>query len=249
MRLLLLSSGSAPDRHGEALAHVGPELEHVLGPARSVLVIPYAGVPHDPAAYAEQAELGLAPIGRSVTSITDAADEAAAVAGAESILVPGGNTWALLRACRERGLLEAIRTRVGGGAGYVGWSAGANLACATIMTTNDMPVTDPGGFGALGLVPFQINPHFSNALPPGHLGETREERIEEFATRNPDVWVAGLPEGTGVVVDGDAARLVGAAGCRVFRGGREPQDLPPGADVGFLMDPDQRVAGAIPPSG
>jgi dipeptidase E len=249
VRLLLLSSGSAPDRPGEALAHVRPELEHVLGPARSALLIPYAGVPDNPAGYEERAAPGLAAVGRSLTNIDDATDQPGAVDEAEAILVPGGNTWALLRSCRERGLLEPIRARVRAGAGYIGWSAGANLACATIMTTNDMPVTDPGGFEALGLVPFQINPHFTEDVPPGHTGETREERIEEFVTRSPDVWVAGLPEGTGVLVDVQAARLVGEAGCRLFHGGRGPENVPPGADLGFLLDPGQRVAGAAGPSG
>jgi dipeptidase E len=246
VRLLLLSSRSTPDRPHDTMPHVRPELEHVLGTARSVLLVPYAGVPDDPAGYAERARPAVEATGRSLVSVADHEDQASAVAGAEAFMVPGGNTWALLGAVRARGLLEPMRARVRAGAGYVGWSAGANLACATIMTTNDMPVTDPGGFEALGLVPFQVNPHFTNAVPPGHGGETRDERIGEFVARNPEVWVAGLPEGTGVLVDGDSARLVGITGCRLFHGGREPEDLPAAADLGFLLDRAQRVAGATP---
>jgi dipeptidase E len=120
---------------------------------------------------------------------------------------------------------------------YAGWSAGSNLACPTIMTSNDMPICDPGGFDALGLVPFQINPHYLHGNPPGFKGETREERITEFCAMNQGVWVAGLRECTGFRVEGTKLKLVGDAGdCRVFRHGQAPVEITPGADVQFLMD-------------
>ena len=118
--------------------------------------------------------------------------------GAQAIVVGGGSTWRLLRELRLAGLLPAIRNRVIAGMPYAGWSAGTNIACPTIMTTNDMPICDPGGFDALALVPFQINPHYLHGNPPGFKGETREERIAEFGVLHPRTWVAGLREGTGV---------------------------------------------------
>ena len=117
-------------------------------------------------------------------------------------------------------------------------SAGTNITCPTIMTTNDMPICDPGGFDALALIPFQINPHYLHGNPPGFKGETREERITEFGVLNPRAWVAGLREGTAFIVEDGAIRLVGEAPCRIFRHGQAPRELDPGADVSFLLAPD-----------
>ncbi|MFN7573083.1 MAG: Type 1 glutamine amidotransferase-like domain-containing protein [Betaproteobacteria bacterium] len=113
--------------------------------------------------------------------------------------------------------------------------ARSNLACPTIMTTNDMPICDPGGFDALGLVPFQINPHYLHGNPPGFKGETREGRIVEYGVLHPDVWVVGLREGTGFAVDDGGIRLLGEAPCRIFRHGREPREVAAGEDFGFLL--------------
>jgi dipeptidase E len=135
---------------------------------------------------------------------------------AELVVVSGGNTFQLLAEVRRRGLLEKIRNKVRTGTPYVGWSAGANLACPTIKTTNDMPIVDPGGLDALGLVPFQINPHYSNAHPPGHQGETRDQRLAEYALANPQVPVVGLPEGDWLRVSGDTVELRGPHPAAVF---------------------------------
>jgi len=118
---------------------------------------------------------------------------------------------------------------------YIGWSAGANIACPTIMTTNDMPICDPGGFDALALVPFQINPHYLHGNPPGFKGETREERIREFGVLHPDSWVAGLREGTALRIEDGSVRLLGEAPCRVFRSGTQPREVSPGEDLSFLL--------------
>jgi dipeptidase E len=148
---------------------------------------------------------------------------------AELIVVCGGNTFQLLKEVRARGLLpgirESVRTR---NLPYIGWSAGANLACPTIKTTNDMPIVDPGGLEALGLVPFQINPHYTNAHPPGHHGETRDQRLAEFALVNPGLPVVGLPEGDWLRVSGASVELRGPHPAVVFSGSQAPAPLQPG---------------------
>jgi dipeptidase E len=114
------------------------------------------------------------------------------------------------------------------GAPYAGWSAGANLACPTIRTTNDMPIVDPGGFDALGLLNFQINPHFTNAIPPGHQGETREQRLHEFAAANPAVPVLGVPEGDWITVTGETLTLCGPREAVWIHLGALPSAVAPG---------------------
>jgi dipeptidase E len=152
-----------------------------------------------------------------------------AVEEADLIIVGGGNTFHLLHHVRRRGLLQVIKKRVlSGESKYLGWSAGANLACPTIKTTNDMPVIDPGGLDALGLVPFQINPHYSNVIPQGHQGETRDQRLEEFARVNPDLPVIGLPEGDWIRVSKSSTILAGPHPAMWFTAGRAPRPLTPG---------------------
>jgi dipeptidase E len=150
---------------------------------------------------------------------------------AEALFVGGGNTFRLLDRLQRLGLLDPIRGRVRGGMPYLGVSAGANLACPSIRTTNDMPIVEPAGFSALGLLPFQINPHYLDPAPSrSHMGETREERIREFLEEN-DVPVVGLREGSWIVADDGSARLEGPCSARLFRRGREPEEVPPGADL------------------
>ena len=163
-------------------------------------------------------------------------DPIAAIRDTATIIVGGGNTWKLLRDVRATGLLPAIRERVTAGTPYVGWSAGSNLVCPTPMTTNDMPICDPRGFEALGLVPFQINPHYLHGNPPGFKGETREERIAEFGVLQPKVWVAGLREGTGLRIEGSRVQLLGNATCRIFRGTAPPREVGADDPLDFLLE-------------
>ena len=144
---------------------------------------------------------------------------------AELFIVGGGNTFNLLHQCRHTGVLKALGERVRAGTRYVGWSAGANLACPTIRTTNDMPVIDPLGFDALGLVPFQINPHFTDVIAAGHHGETRSERLAEFTALNPSMPVLALPEGSWVRVSGTTMTLGGERGALWIVHGREAETL------------------------
>lgn len=113
-------------------------------------------------------------------------------------------------------LVAAIRQRVLEGVPYIGWSAGSNVACPTMRTTNDMPIIAPPTFDALNLVPFQINPHFISGKPPGHNGETREERLAEFLAINPQENLLALPEGSALLVEDDRAKVLGEQGGIVF---------------------------------
>lgn len=215
MELLLLSNSSLP---GKAwLEHALPLIAGQLNGRRSAVFIPFAGVTQTWDDYTAKAAAVLAPLGISVTGIHSVADPVAAIAAAEVVIVGGGNTFQLLKECRGRGLLAPIVDVVQRGALYIGWSAGANLACPTIRTTNDMPIVDPGGLDALNLVKLQINPHFTNALATGHQGETREQRIRELLTVDPQLEVTGLPEGSWITVRNGHAQLGGSKPSLLFK--------------------------------
>jgi len=237
VRLLLLSNAK---REGMGyLEHARGYFQAFLGESvREVLFVPYAAVTKSHDQFVEQVRPVFASLGVGVSGIHSARDPGEAVRNAQAIVVGGGSTWRLLRELRLAGLLPAIRNRVVAGMPYAGWSAGANVACPTIMTTNDMPICDPGGFDALALIPFQINPHYLHGNPPGFKGETREERINEFGVLHPRTWVAGLREGTGFLVEDGAINLLGDAQCRIFRHGEIPRELAAGDDFGFLLQLD-----------
>ncbi|WP_144875183.1 dipeptidase PepE [Microbacterium sp. 1.5R] len=206
MHLLLLSNST---NHGDDyLAHaIEPVRAHLAG--RALTFVPYALADHD--AYTATVRRALAPHGIEVDGVHRHADPAAAIAGAEAVFVGGGNTFRLLARLQSTGLDDALRERVHGGMPYMGASAGTNIAGQTIRTTNDMPIVQPPSFDALGLVPFQINPHYIDADPTStHNGETREQRLTEFLEEN-DAAVLGLREGTWLHVSGDVAQIGGTA--------------------------------------
>jgi len=222
MNLLLLSNSRSPG--SPYLAHALPAIAETAGQGARVWFVPFAGVTVAWDDYTATVRAALQPLGLTVES----AHEGARVEDADVVMVGGGNSFHLLKQCRDRGLLEPISRRVRDGAAYIGWSAGANLACPTIRTTNDMPIVEPGSLDALGLVEFQINPHFTNELPVGHQGETREDRLAEYLVVNPSVQVLGLPEGDWVRVRGDELRLAGPKPARWFRAGHAPAEVAPG---------------------
>lgn len=232
MQLLLLSNSSSPQGF---LTHALADIRQWAGPALAaarVLFVPYAGVTRTWDAYEALVADALRPAGLAVRSLHREAAPLAAIASATHIIVGGGNTFALVRQLRQTGQMAAIAERVrSGGARYLGWSAGANLACPRLCTSNDMPIVDPLGFDTLGLVPFQINPHYTEAHPEGHRGETRQQRLREFALLNPGVAVLGLPEGTGVRVDGESHTLLGdpQTPARWFTDTEAPAILPMGS--------------------
>jgi dipeptidase E len=133
-------------------------------------------------------------------------------------------------------VMDPIRERVLAGAPYMGWSAGSNVAGLTIRTTNDMPIVEPPSFAALGLVPFQINPHYTEETLPNHGGETRADRIAEYTTANPGVTVVGLREGTMLRVEGKEVALLGEGDMKVFRGGETAREVSASESLSFLME-------------
>ncbi|HEX6643985.1 MAG TPA: dipeptidase PepE [Gemmatimonadales bacterium] len=232
MRLLLLSNSTNP---GERyLVWPRPHITDFLGRARKLFFIPYAGVRMHPDDYtrAVQEALGSAV---EVRGAHACADPAAELEQADAIAVGGGNTFQLLARLYADGLLDPIRKRVRTGLPYVGWSAGSNVASPTIRTTNDMPIVEPPSFAALGLVPFQINPHYTEARLPNHGGESRPERIAEFLELNQQAQVVGLREGTGLRIEGKKVSLVGNEPLVLFRYGAEPRAVPPDAVPGSII--------------
>lgn len=231
MRRLLLVSTSTTFGTGY-LDHCAEAMRDCLGGATRVLFVPWALADRD--GYAARARDRFAALGCALDSIHDAKDPVDAVEEAQAIFVGGGNTFRLLKCAEEAGVLGPIRHRVAGGMPYLGTSAGSNLACPTIRTTNDMPIVQPESFEALGLVPFQINPHYLDPDPGSrHMGETRETRIREFLEEN-DLTVVGLREGSMIRVVGDRATLLGVAGARIFRRGADPLEAGDGADLSAL---------------
>ncbi len=228
-RHLLLISTSTVFGTGY-LEHARGELRETLSGVSRVLFIPYALQDRD--SYAARARQAFGEMGFALDSVHQAADTRQALQRAEAVFCGGGNTFRLLKALYDLDLVGALRRRALEGMPYTGASAGSNLACPTIKTTNDMPIVQPPSFAALALVPFQINPHYLDPTPGStHMGETRETRIREFHEEN-DTPVIGLREGAMVRVDGDTMELRGQAGARLFRRGQEPVELAPGADLG-----------------
>jgi dipeptidase E len=233
--LLLLSNSTL---HGGAyLEWPRPQLVEFLAGVTEIVFIPYArpgGVSHDD--YTARTGQALGEIGHRVTGIHDHVDPVAAVEAAEAVFVGGGNTFVLLRDLYAHGLMEPLRQRVAAGMRYIGASAGTNVAGRSIGTTNDMPIVYPPSFDALGLVPFNINPHYVDPDPQStHKGETREERIREFHVHN--AWpVVGLREGTMLRIDDDRMQLLGRPGGRLFRAGAEPEEIAAGAELDDLLN-------------
>lgn len=244
MRILL---GSGGYRTPERVANLRAHLVAHLGAIERVLFIPYALADHDK--YVQMLnERGLNG-GYEVIGIHRTPDPCRAIAEAEAIYVGGGNTFRLLHTLYQLDLLDRIRERVRAGVPYIGISAGTNVACPTIMTTNDMPIVQPPSFNALGLVPFQINPHYYSGsnwvrrpLTPSpspsegrgeefveHFGETRDDRIREFHEMN-DTPVIGLWEAGVLLGDGTRFTLHDSP-ARIFRKGEPPTDVQPGGPV------------------
>lgn len=207
-----------------------------------VLFVPYAGVnlvatgPADSYDLYEQKVAAVyAELGIELYSIHKASNPIDAISNAQAISVGGGNTFHLVYMLHKLGLINKIRERILEGMPFSGWSAGANLACPTLRTTNDMPIIMPSSFDCLNLIPFQINPHYLDAHPQGHGGETRQQRIEEFLAVNQDQVVVGLREGCLLLLENKRLQLTGKHSLRVFKYLQEPTEHTAGSDLNFLL--------------
>jgi dipeptidase E len=235
MRLLLISNSTNP---GEPyLDYPKNTIRDFLGNKTvKALFIPYAAVTFSYEEYEVRVSERFREIGHDIVSIHRFQDPVAAVMKADAIIVGGGNTWKLLKTIRDNGLIDPVREKILSGTPYIGWSAGANVACPTIMTTNDMPVTEPDSFSAFSLVPFQINPHYLDTNPAGHAGETREQRIAEYIEMNPGIYVVGLREGTMLRAESGKLSLTGPRNARLFIKGAIPVEAGQNDDLSFLLN-------------
>lgn len=243
MRLVLLSNGYSPDG-GRYLGHALRALSEALTGVREVAFVPY-GL-RDWNGHTAAVAAGLAPLGVEVAGVHRYTAPRSALESAEAVFVGGGNAFRLLAALYRLGVVDVIAARIRDGAPYIGTSAGTNVACPTIRTTNDMPIAEPPTLTALGLVPFQVNPHYpARQTLDGHLGETRDKRIAEFLEDN-DVPVLALQEGAWLSVDGAQVTTGGVRGARLFRRMAAATDIGPGTNVSQLLTTTCRFDHAMP---
>jgi dipeptidase E len=230
-RILLISNSTV---YGCGyLDHVEDEIKGFLGPAKTLLFFPFALYDRDD--YAANAKARFRAMGYSLNSAHKIDNPAKALEKTDAIFIGGGNTFRLLKALQDLEFLEAIRRKVKGGAPYIGSSAGSNVAGPTIKTTKDMPIVQPQSFDSLGLVPFQISPHFQDPDPNStHMGETQEERILQFLEEN-EAPVVGIREGAWLLIENGAVRLKGENGARIFRRGYAPVEAETGAEISGLV--------------
>lgn len=232
-RILLGSGGFRTPERRELLRST--IMHHVGESVSAVLFVPHALADHD--AYVARVREERVFGDLDVVGLHEYSDPVQAVAGADAIFVGGGNTFRLVREMHRMALLDPIRRAVAGGTPYIGVSAGSNLACPTMMTTNDMPICELPSFEALGLVPFQINAHYFfgptfievDGESVQHFGETRDDRLREYHELNATPVVGLWEPGFIRVIDGEVS--LEAAPARVFLPGRDPVDVAPPASL------------------
>ena len=234
-RLLLLSNSTNIGE--EYLFYPRQEIKNFLGSSvNKIVFIPFAAVTSTYQQYSEKIEKVFQDIGYEVDAIHLVENPHKLIKNAEAVVVGGGNTFHLIHCLHQTKLFDDIRNKVSNGTPYIGWSAGSNVACPTIKTSNDMPIIEPISFQGLNLVPFQINPHYTNAVIPNHNGETREQRLEEFLVLNPDIYVVGLPEGTMLKIEDSSIRLIGNKTIYLFKFGEEKKECYPNDNLDFLLE-------------
>ncbi|MCW8107882.1 dipeptidase PepE [Alteromonas ponticola] len=216
--VLMLSSSRAGTEN--YLEHAKQPILSHLGTRREILFIPYAGVSIEWDEYTEKVQEALPEC--KIRGLHTFEDPLRALleanANSQAIAVGGGNTFHLLATLYHYGMVEPLRQVIADGTPYIGWSAGSNICGATIRTTNDMPIIEPHSFNALNILPCQINPHYTDYHPPGHNGETRDDRLQEFTRLHPTIPVLAIREGTALRLSKGELTLVGENGGFVFLG-------------------------------
>jgi len=242
MKLLLISNSTMA---GEE--YLGWPRNYIAGflqthQVKKITFVPYAGVNLSAKSlndsfdvYTHRVSNVFASFGIEIESVHQTDNPVNMINKAEAIAVGGGNTFHLVGKMQETGIMKAIKEKAESGTPYMGWSAGSNVACPTLKTTNDMPIYEPMSFDTLNLVPFQINPHYLDANPKGHGGETRQQRIEEFLAVNRNITVVGLREASLLYVEGNSMKLLGKRNMRLFEHGKEPVEYKSGSDLSFLL--------------
>lgn len=234
MRLLLLSNST---NQGEGyLEYTKPYIKDFLGDIlQKVLFVPYAAVSISYDKYFNKVNQFFLDLDCEIKSVHDAKNKSSAIENADAIIVGGGNTFHLTYMLHKTGIINDIRKKVQAGTPYIGWSAGSVVACPSLKTTNDMPVTEPGSYETLNLIPFQINPHYTELTIPNHGGETREDRIKEFLILNPETKVAGLKEGTMLHIENNNVTLLGNKTLKVFAYNKPSLEFDKTSSLDFLL--------------
>lgn len=233
MKNIVLASTST--LHGEEyLSYLLPVMKELFAGIREVIFIPYArpgGISHDE--YTALAAGAFAPLQIKVTGLHSFSNPAEGLQHGEAFFTGGGNTFLLVKQLHELGLMHLLRGEVEKGKPYMGTSAGSNIGGHNMQTTNDMPIVYPPSFETMGLVPFNLNPHYLDPIPDfPHMGETRETRIKEFHTQQ-SVPVIGLREGSWIRVKGDQVMLEGTRSARIFEQDKTPYELLPWNTIAF----------------
>lgn len=236
-RILVFSSSRTGN--GGNLETALPYIKNFLGDQHlEIAFIGFAAVDNDNEAYADVVRMAMSSLPYKIITV-QLNDAKETIEKADVIMVGGGNTFKLLHDIYDCQLLDIIRDKVNNGTPYIGWSAGSNITGPGIGTTNDMPVIAPKSFNALGLLPFQINPHYTNVKPAGHHGETRDQRLEEFMQMNPGLPIVALPEGTALQLGGTKLKFIGEKGAVLFYWDENDlaakREILPSEDLSFLL--------------
>lgn len=234
MKNLIIASTSTV--HGsEYLAYILEELSLLFSETEEILFISYArpsGISHDQ--YTEIAQKAFSEINKIIVGLHTFKNPEEAIKQAKGIFTGGGNTFLLVKQLHEKQLIEPLKEVINNGTPYLGTSAGSNICGMNMQTTNDMPIVYPPSFITLGVVPFNINPHYLDPDPTSkHMGETRETRIKEFHTQN-EIPVVGLREGSWLRVIDDSIELQGTLSARVFEKDIDPYEIPSGTKIDYF---------------
>ncbi len=233
-RLLLISNST--NQGEEYLSYTKKHISDFLGKEiKNLAFIPYAAVSMSYVEYFNKVNEVFTKMGYEVKSTEDIQGATKVLEEADAIVVGGGNTFHLIHFMHEKGIMDIIRKKVESGTPYIGWSAGSNVACPSIKTTNDMPVIQPVSFEGLSLIPFQINPHYTDGRIPNHNGESREDRIKEFLELSPEYPVVGLKEGTMLRIEGESIKLIGNKTLKIFRKDMPTLEYDTNSSIDFIM--------------